>query len=129
MKVVIGQRMEKVRFWFRYLPGCFCTKCGRGYADEDAITKCGKDDWILPRPRLQALHPVRTVCYIERENGTIFKGYADRHRRDQFTKAVGRKLSLTRAMRHAYPMSRGPDRQDRAQFWVQVLNSSLGIKK
>jgi hypothetical protein len=66
--------------------------------------------------RWHHINPLGTSCDI-RENGeTVAVGFSTRHPRDQFCRATGRKVSLTKALADS-----GLSRDERAQVWREYL--------
>lgn len=61
-----------------------------------------------------------TLCRIILPNGKIYTGIARCSKRDNFCKDIGRKVSLTRALKSA-----GFDKAERRIFWKTYLNNKL----
>lgn len=67
-------------------------------------------------------YPIITDCVIERESGELVSiGSAFKSPRDNFSKAVGRKLALGRAL-SVLP------REERKEFWEKYFEKIGGIK-
>ena len=58
-----------------------------------------------------------TTCFIQNARGqTIGEGFAECSEKDNYCKATGKKVALTKALRNMSPESK----EDRAAFWQAI---------
>jgi len=73
-----------------------------------------------------------TQCTIWRGDRMVADGFAECHPKDNFCKATGRKLSLSRALQMLYPNKKGKKRSKatrslRQTFWDAYASSGADL--